>query len=98
MGNDPAMSDKVKIILNRVGSDNDINQKKAEETIGKPIYWQIPNEPRTVTDARNQGIPLIQSAPRSKVQQSIAGLAQLLTGKAANGREKSGRGGWFSRK
>jgi hypothetical protein len=28
----------VQIVLNRVGSECDISLKKAEETIGKPIY------------------------------------------------------------
>lgn len=98
LNNDQTLSDKVRIILNRVGSDNDINPKKAEETIGKPIFWQIPNEPKTVSDARNQGVPLIQSAPRCKVQQSIAGLAQALTGKQVPAAEKSSRWGFLSRK
>jgi Flp pilus assembly CpaE family ATPase len=54
-----------------------------------------------VQESRNQGVPLVQSAPRSKVQQSIVGLAQALTGKSPgpNGKEKAR--GWatlFSRK
>jgi pilus assembly protein CpaE len=97
LGNDPELADKVRIVLNRVGSDNDINLKKAEETIGKPVFWQIPNDPRAVIDARNQGAPLIQTAPRCKVQQAIAGLAQALTGKAPV-QEKTSRWGLFSRK
>jgi pilus assembly protein CpaE len=97
LGNDPELADKVRIVLNRVGSDTDINLKKAEETIGKPVFWQIPNEVRTVTEARNQGAPLVQTAPRCKVQQAIAGLAQALTGKAPVA-EKASRWGLFSRK
>jgi pilus assembly protein CpaE len=97
LGNDPEMADKIKIVLNRVGSDADINLKKAEETIGKPVFWQIPNEPRTVMDARNQGVPLIQLAPRCKVQQAVTAMAQALTGKAAP-QEKSSRWALFSRK
>jgi pilus assembly protein CpaE len=97
LGNDPDMADKIRIVLNRVGSDSDINPKKAEETIGKPVFWQIPNEQRMVSEARDQGAPLIQLAPRCKVQQAIAGLAQALTGKAP-APEKSSRWALFSRK
>jgi pilus assembly protein CpaE len=97
LGNDPEMAEKIKIVLNRVGSDADINLKKAEETIGKPVFWQIPNEPRTVMDARKQGVPLIQLAPRCKVQQAMAGMAQALTGKEAP-QEKGSRWALFSRK
>jgi pilus assembly protein CpaE len=90
LGNDPALSEKVQIVMNRVGGDNDINFKKAEETIGKPIYWQVPNDSRSVSEARDQGVPLLQHAPRCKVQQSIVGLVQALTGKSPGlGKEKA---------
>ena len=42
LGADDDMAGKVKIVLNRVGSESDISQKKAEETIGKPIFRQCP--------------------------------------------------------
>lgn len=81
LGADETLSEKVRVVLNRVGSDADIGLKKAEETIGKPIYWQVPNDARPMIDSRNAGVPLIQHAPKSKVQQSIAGLVQTLCGK-----------------
>ena len=49
--------------------------------IGKPIFWQMPNDPKSVIGARVAGEPLIQHAPKSRVQQSIYGLAQALYGK-----------------
>ncbi len=100
LGSDPAMMDKVQIVVNRVGSDGDISLKKAEETIGKPIYWQIPNDTRALQDSRNQGIPLLQLAPKSKVQQAFVGLAQAVTGKELQGQAKEKSRGWalFSRK
>jgi pilus assembly protein CpaE len=101
LGNDEALSKKVQIVLNRVGSDGDISLKKAEETIGKPIFWQIPNDSRAMIEARNAGVPLIQQAPKSRVQQSVAGLVQALTGPAAESTEAAPKkAGWglFSRK
>jgi pilus assembly protein CpaE len=100
LGNDESIGDKVQIVLNRVGSETDITLKKAEETIGKPVYWQIPNDIKLLTDARNQGIPLVQLAPRSKVQQSIAGLAEALCGKQLQSasKEKASRWALFSRR
>jgi pilus assembly protein CpaE len=97
---DLTLAGKVRVVLNRVGLDTDIPLKKAEDTIAKPIYWQIPNDPKIVQDARNEGVPLLQYAPRSKVQQSIAGLAQALTGKggASTAKEKPGRWALFSRR
>ena len=97
---DEALIGKVQVVLNRVGTDNDIPIQKAEETIGQAVFYQIPNDSRTVNDSRNDGVPLIQSAPKSKVHQAIVGLAQALTGKelAAPIKEKSRGWGLFSRK
>ena len=102
LGNDEALSKKVQIVLNRVGSDGDISLKKAEETIGKPIFWQIPNDSRAMIESRNAGVPLLQHAPKSKVQQSVAGLVQALRGRAyettATAAPKKAGWGIFSRK
>src|SRR5262249_1644010 len=82
------LADKVRVVINRQGADTleeGISLKKAEEVIGKPIFWQIPNEHKSVIAARVAGHPLIKHAPKSRVQQSIAGLAQALYGKSAGG-------------
>jgi pilus assembly protein CpaE len=99
LANDPETADKVRVVLNRVGGDSDITLKKAEETIGKPVFWQLPNDPRTVTEARNEGAPLVVHAPRSKVQQSFAGLAQALASKGERAPKEKAKG-WtlFARK
>jgi pilus assembly protein CpaE len=84
LGTEEGMGDKVRVIMNRVGSDflqGDISLKKAEETIGKPIFWQIPNDAKSMIGSRNVGVPLVQHAPKSKANQSIAGLAQAICGK-----------------
>jgi len=99
LGNDDQLGPKVRVVLNRVGSDTDISPKKAEETIGKPIYWQVPNDARSMQESRNHGAPLLQHAPKSKVQQSIAGLVNLLCGKEAQAAPKEKAWGWlFSRR
>lgn len=98
LGNDEALAGKVQIVING-GGDSEISLKKAEETIGKPVFWQIPSDPRGVADSRNQGMPLLQLAPRGKVQQAIAGLALAITGKAPSPPAKEKSRGWslFSR-
>lgn len=97
MGNEDGMIDKVKIIVNRVGADDgEISLAKAEETLGKPIYWQIPNDFRAMMGARNAGVPLLTHAPKSKVHQSIVGLANALVGKAPAEAPKRERRSFFS--
>ena len=66
--------------------------KKAEEVIGKPIFWQVPNDAKSVIGSRVAGQPLIKFAPKSRVQQSIHGLAQALTGKSPGGRAARRKG------
>jgi len=94
LGNDPELAPKVQVVLNRVGMESDITVKKAEEIIGKPIFWQVPNDAKSMCESRNGGIPLVQHAPRSKLYQSIAGLAQSLTGREAQPAAAKGRK-WF---
>jgi pilus assembly protein CpaE len=99
---DQSLSNKIQIVLNRVSSDADITLKKAEETIGQPVYWQVPNDPRTMLEARNHGQPLLIHAPKSKVHQSIAGLAASLCGREGSSPVSPSRqgllAGLFSRK
>jgi pilus assembly protein CpaE len=99
LGQEEGMEEKVRIILNRVGCDfydGIISLKKAEETIGKPVFWQVPNEPKAVMSSRNAGIPLIQHAPRSKVCQNLQELAQAICGGESQTDAKKKRTGFFS--
>jgi pilus assembly protein CpaE len=75
--------DKLKIIVNRVGLESgQIKLKKAKETIGREIFYQIPNDYRTMVEVRNNGIPLLQQAPKAPITQAMQGLATLLGGDA----------------
>jgi pilus assembly protein CpaE len=100
LGNDVALGEKLRIVINRVGGDSDITLKKAEETIGKPIFWQLPNDTKLMMESRNQGVPLLQHAPKSKLQQSFAGLAGAICGAAVEApvKEKAGRWALFARR
>ncbi|MCS7166993.1 MAG: cellulose synthase operon protein YhjQ/BcsQ [Gemmatales bacterium] len=77
------LDQRVRVVLNRVGADHqEITVKKAEETLGRPVFWQIPNDAKAMLASRNLGVPLLQHAPRSKVWQSIQDLAKALCGEA----------------
>jgi pilus assembly protein CpaE len=92
-----ALAEKVRVVVNRVGSEDcDITLKKAEETIGKQIFWQIPNDYKSMLGARNAGVPLIQHAPKSKVQLCVTELAHNLCGKTVDEGPKKERRGFFS--
>lgn len=78
------LKEKVKIVVNRVGLDSgQISLKKAQETIGGEIFWQLPNDYRTMVEVRNNGVPLIEQAPRAGITQAIITLADALCGAQA---------------
>jgi pilus assembly protein CpaE len=89
--------DRVKIIVNRVGYEaGQISLKKAQETIGRDIFWQVPNDYRVMVEVRNNGVPLVQQAPKAAITQSINQLAIALNGKPEeqSGEAATKKGGW----
>jgi pilus assembly protein CpaE len=71
-----------------VGLDNgQISLKKAQETMGREIYWQLPNDYKTMVEVRNNGVPLVEQAPRASITQAISTLVDsLMSDKAAAGK------------
>lgn len=98
LNQEEALGQKVKLVLNRVGSEDcEISLAKAEETIGAQIFWQVPNDYKPMVGARNAGVPLLTHAPKCKAQQSLQGLADALCGKAdASGQAKKEKKSFFS--
>jgi pilus assembly protein CpaE len=82
------LREKLKIVVNRVGLESgQIKLKKATETIGREIYYQIPNDYRTMVEVRNNGVPLLEQAPKAPITLAIQGLADLLVGTNAGNSE-----------
>lgn len=70
---------KVKIVVNRMGLDSgQITLKKAQETIGKKAFWQLPNDYGTMVEVRNNAVPLLEQAPNAAITLSMLGLAKTL--------------------
>jgi pilus assembly protein CpaE len=73
------VAEKVKVVVNRAGLDSgQIGLKKAQDTIGREIFWQLPNDYRTMVEVRNNGVPLVEQAPKAAITQSIVMLADAL--------------------
>lgn len=71
------IAEKIKIVVNRIGlEETQISMNKALETIGRDIFWQIPNDYATMVEARNNGVPMIVQSPRAKITRAIDQLAQ----------------------
>jgi len=86
--------DKVKVVVNRMGLESgQISLKKARESIGRDVFHQIPNDYRTMVEMRNNGVPLIEQAPRAPITQSILQLTDMLVGNVPGEDAQTGEGG-----
>jgi pilus assembly protein CpaE len=72
--------DRVKVIVNRYKANSCISVKNAEEGIGQPVFWSIPDDHASTTEAINEGKVLSQIARRSPVTKAVRGLAATLVG------------------
>ncbi len=98
------LRDKLKIVVNRVGLESgQIKLKKATETIGRDIFYQIPNDYRTMVEVRNNGVPLLEQAPKAPITLAMQGLADLLIGSqetvtdpTSSDNSSSGSSSWLS--
>jgi pilus assembly protein CpaE len=90
--------EKVKIVVNRVGYETgQISLRKAQETIGREIFWQVPNDYRVMVEVRNNGVPLIQQAPKAAITQSINQLGVALAGKSdSQASDAAPKKGWLN--
>ena len=87
------ISDKIKVVVNRLGlEETQISLAKAVETIGREIFWQIPNEYAAMVESRNNGVPLITQAPKSKLTKSIQQLAQSIDKNGAESADEPKKG------
>jgi pilus assembly protein CpaE len=91
------VAEKVKIIVNRTGLESgQITLKKAQDTMGKDVYWQLPNDYRTMVEVRNNGVPLIEQAPKAPITHAIVALAEALSSdkKEGQGQPVGKKSGW----
>lgn len=73
------MAERVRVAMNRVGSTiSTVGVKKAEETLGAPVGWQVPNDSAAVAASRSKGVPLIAECPKSRATRAIVEMAEAL--------------------
>ena len=71
---------KVKVVVMRDGTVEDVTVKHARETLGLPVYWKTPSEYAPVVASINNGRPVVSDAPRSKFSRNVRQLADMLSG------------------
>jgi pilus assembly protein CpaE len=69
---------KVRLVVMRERTGQDVTLKQVREMFGIPIHWTMPSDYSTVVTAINSGEPLVTALPRSKIAKSLRQLSQTL--------------------
>ncbi len=85
---------KVKLILNRSNARARLDDKEIEGALKQQIQARIPSE-GIVAASVNEGRPVVESSPKSKVSKGFEEVLELVTGKTV---EASSSGGGFFRR
>ncbi|MFN6129384.1 MAG: CpaE family protein [Planctomycetota bacterium] len=89
-----SIRDKIKVVVNRAGLESgQISLKKAKEIIGREVFFQIPNDYRTMVEMRNNGQPLIEQAPKAAITEAVMELTELLVGVEEEAEASEEKGG-----
>jgi len=78
---DGRLGPRVRLVLNRVGMVTDITREKAVELLGRPFFWEVPNDHKVMMESRNSGTPMVKSAPVSKIQHNFSDFADEICSK-----------------
>jgi pilus assembly protein CpaE len=65
---------RVKIVIMRDGTGEDVTPKHAQDTLGLPVFWRTPSDYPTVVSAINNGQPVVTASPRSKIAKNLREL------------------------
>jgi len=84
--------ERVKVVVNRAGLEkNQISLEKAENTIGGEIFARIPNNYVVISECRNNGVPLIEQAPKAAITGHVIELAEKISGDSVADLEGDGK-------
>ena len=78
-------SKKIKVVVMRDGSGDDVTVRHARNTLGLPVYWRTPSDYQTVVASINAGRPVVSTSPRAKISKNLRELAETLCGDGRTG-------------
>jgi len=79
---------RIAVIINRYEPGNAITTQDIEQALQLKVSGILPSDYRSVNDAANLGVPLMEHAPKSPVTQSIVALSAWVVGYQAPAPEK----------
>jgi pilus assembly protein CpaE len=72
--------ERVRLVVNRYGQPKEIPAAKAEEALGCKVFHSVPDDPKTINRANNNGIPFVLESPSAKVSRSVTRLTVSING------------------
>jgi pilus assembly protein CpaE len=72
---------RIRLVVNRHGQPKEISPARAEEALGMKVFHLVPDDPKAVNRASNNGVPVVLEEPRANVSRSLAKLAIGVNGR-----------------
>jgi pilus assembly protein CpaE len=69
---------RVRAVLMREGTGEDVTLKHVQEALEIPIFWKTPSDYVAVVAAINHGRPVVSASPRSKIAANLRQLSEAL--------------------
>jgi pilus assembly protein CpaE len=73
---------RIEFILNRYEKGAILSVAEAEKSLGKRIYWLIPNNFSDIMSSINEGRPIVKLAPSSLISRNIMSFSQKILNKS----------------
>ena len=89
-------SKKIKVVVMRDGTGDDVTVRHARNTLGLPVYWRTPSDYPTVVASINAGRPVVSTSPRAKISKNLRELAETLCGDGRPGRDSTRKRAFLS--
>src|SRR5262245_39819423 len=69
---------KVRVVVMRENTGNDVTLKHATDTLGVPVFWRTPSDYHSMVRSINKGEPVVAASPRSRIAKNLRQLAGTL--------------------
>jgi pilus assembly protein CpaE len=70
--------ERILVVANRQGQPKEIPLAKVEEALGQKVAQFIPDDPKTVIRANNNGIPVVVDSPSARCSKNLVQLATII--------------------
>ncbi len=72
--------ERVKLVVNRRGRPGELRVAEVEAALGTPASHLLPDDPRRILSANNQGTPVVAMKPKCRVSRGLFDLAHSING------------------